>query len=121
MPKVYVVQFQMKKLETGELVPRFDLEEAERFGELAFVMMSNVSPFTPEPVIAEMYERLKNFAPEDFLLLIGNPCLIGWATAIVAHKTDGKFNMLQWSGETYRQIKVDNFFLARDEGHGNKL
>lgn len=112
MSKVYVVQAQMKMTTEG-LVPQFDFSSAEKYGELVFLLSPSASPFNPDPIIRELHEKLANYTTEDFILLTGNPCLIGWVVGILADKTDGKFKLLQWNGKEqgYIPVEVDNLFM----------
>jgi N-acetyl-beta-hexosaminidase len=51
---------------------------------------------------------LRDFSDDDYLLLIGNPVFIGWATAIAAAYNEGRVNLLMWSGKEkgYREVKA---------------
>lgn len=107
MPRVFVVQCQHKMGDAGRLVPKFDLSTAAQYGEIVFLLSPTASPFNPAPIVAELSEKLEDFGDEDSLLLIGNPCLIGWATAIAACQNDGFVRLLQWSGQTRSYIPVE--------------
>ena len=87
---------------------RFNLDPARRFGELFFVLDSKDSVFRPEDTLLKMSQRLSGFTKDDYILPLGNPCLIGMSTAIVADLTGGEFSMLQWLGreKEYIPIKV---------------
>ena len=110
---VFVVQKQMRFDEgTGELVPRFKtIDKAERFGSLEYLLSPSAHPFNPSNIIGDLHEKLKNFGDEDYLLLIGNPALIGMATAVASHYNNGKLKVLQWSGRQgdYAEISVRMF------------
>ena len=98
---VYIVQQQMKfDQERGELVPRFtSINKAERWGELVYLLSPSAHPFNSELVLGDLHEKLSGFRDGDHLLLIGNPGLIGMATAIAAHYNHGSVSLLQWSGK----------------------
>ena len=98
MSKVYVVQQALKKDERGKLVSKFDLSSAAEYGELVFLLSPNASPFNPEPIIEELHEKLEEFQQEDYLLLVGNPCLIAWAASVASQYSGGQLNLLQWHG-----------------------
>lgn len=118
MAVVYVIQKQMRYDDRRRgLVSRFDLEPAKQYGELVFLLSSTAEPFSPEPVLEALRERLAPIKPGDYLLLVGNPCLIGWATAIAADLTEGQVNLLQWHGKERRYIEVKaNIFGELDKG-----
>lgn len=107
---VFVIQQQMKfdQLEK-QLVPRFPgVNKAERWGELVFLLSPSAHPFNPEIVLGDLHEKLSGFSDEDYLLLIGNPGLIGMTTAIAAYYNEGSVKFLQWSGRhnEYTEIVV---------------
>jgi len=112
-PRVYVVQEQHKRdRKTGKLVPKFDLGSAAEFGHIHYLLSPTASPFNPAPIIEQLHYNLAKFKKKDFLLLIGNPVLIGLAVAKAADNTDGDINVLQWSGTEKRYISVslENIF-----------
>lgn len=106
-PRVFVVQRQLRWDEkTQGLVSKFDLEPAREHGELVFLLGSSAAPFSSRSIIADLHRGLEDFGDNDHLLLIGNPCFIGWATAIAADNNDGRVAMLQWSGKDRRYLSV---------------
>lgn len=107
MSRVFVIQNQHRyDRVSNKLVEKFDISPAEEFGEVVYLLGSNASPFSPAGVIEELHEGLDTFGDDDFLLLIGNPCLIGFAVAIAADVNEGRVNLLQWSGKERRYISV---------------
>lgn len=107
MSKVYVVQNQHRwDSQKQELVPKFDLKKAEQYGDIEFLLSPKAKPFQPAAVIAELREGLRYYRSEDYLLLIGNPCLIGWAVALAAERADGRVNLLQWNGSEQRYLPI---------------
>lgn len=89
-----------------ELAPAFDVSPAEEHGNVEFLLSPTAAPFQTAGIVQELHEKLNGFSDGDFLLLIGNPCLIGIATAIAAHYNNGLVPMLQWSGKDGRYIEV---------------
>lgn len=109
MSNVYVVQKQMRwDTQLQELVPKYDFRDAERFGALRYLLGPTANPFNPDPLIDDIHKHLDGYTADDYLLLVGNPCLIGWTVAIAADLADGVVQVLQWHGRdaTYRAIKV---------------
>lgn len=107
MSRVFVVQDQMvynKQLKKS--VPRFDLSPAEPFGEIIPILTYNANPFNPEVIIKEIKRKLSDFGPDDYLLLTGNPALIGFSVSIAAQANEGKVRLLQWSGDERRYITI---------------
>lgn len=108
MSKVYVVQDQLRKnKDNGRLERRFDLSPAGQFGELVYLLGSSASPFNSGHIIDQLRTGLGQYSDEDYLLLIGNPVLIGWAVAIAADVNGGFVRCLQWSGKDQKYIAVN--------------
>ncbi len=107
---VYVVQQQMKFDQTkGQLVPRFtSINKAEKWGEIVYLLSPSAHPFNPDLVLGDLHEKLSGFNDDDYLLLIGNPGLIGMSTALAAYYNEGRVKFLQWSGRhgEYTEIKA---------------
>lgn len=97
---VFAVQQQMRFDQVRrELVPRFNsVDRALRWGEIVYLLSPSAHPFNPDQVLGDMHEKLSGFSTDDHLLLIGNPGLIGMATAIAAYYNNGEVKLLQWSG-----------------------
>ena len=107
--RVYVIQRQQRiDRRDGSLVDRYDsISSASEFGELVYLLSPTASPFNPEQVITELKNKLVVFNGDtDYLLLIGNPCLIGWAVAIASQYSGGKVSLLQWSGRENKYLKI---------------
>ncbi len=110
---VYAVQQALHRdPRSGDLVPKFDYSSAEEFGELVFLLNDNARPFILKPIIDELHEKLANFGPGDYLLLTGNPTLLGLAFAIAADRNNGNIKVLQWHGKSgsYVVIEARNIF-----------
>lgn len=107
LPRVFAIQ-QPHRLsdDRSALVPKFDLKPAEEYGELHFLLSPTASPFNPAPIIQELIDKLHGFGDNDYILAIGNPCLIGWAVTIAARWNNGRVRMLQWSGRERRYIAI---------------
>lgn len=109
---VYVVQNQQRfDREKGELVPKFPSvkEKAGKFGELKYLLSPTAAPWDTVNILKEMWGQLQHYKDGDYLLLIGNPLLIGLAVALATEANNGEVTVLQWSGErrSYIPIKAD--------------
>jgi len=117
MAKVYVVQdTKTVNRHTGKLESKFDFRPAEEFGEIEYLLDSAASPFNLDSAVAQLKAKLSSFGPEDSLLLVGSPVLIGVAVAIAADINGGDVKMLQWSGtkRAYIQVSGTNVFCDCD-------
>ena len=107
MAVVYVVQkSQRLNRTTGRLEDVFDLSSAEEHGSLQELLSPTAKPFAPEPIVAELYSKLENFSDGDFILCVGNPILIGLATAVAADINEGRVCLLQWNGHKQKYVPV---------------
>ena len=102
MPRVFVIHNHVRyDSERGQLVPRFDISPAREYGELIEVLPPQTTLKDSEGDICALQKALRDFNDEDYLLLIGHPCFIGWATAIAASKNEGRVRMLAWTSNHY--------------------
>lgn len=108
MPRVFVIQNPHRASEDGgALRATYDLSDARRFGELVYLLSPTAKPFEPnESVIETLRDKLADYETEDHLLLIGNPALIGFATAIAADFNDGVVSLLQWNGTRSGYVSI---------------
>ena len=105
---VFVVQNALhRRHDTGELVPKFDYTPAEEFGEIVYLLSDQARPFVLAPIIDELHEKLSSFGPDDYLLLTGNPTLLGLAFAIAADYNNGNIKVLQWHGRSGTYVAIE--------------
>ena len=73
--------------------------------------------FSPGPLIFKLRKGLNNFNKKDYLLLTGDPAIIGVACSIVAEKTNGKFNLLKWDRQEkmYYPIEINIYEKGKIE------
>jgi len=117
-PIVYVIQ---EIPGTREGRPKINIVGASKFGELQ-VLLPELSQiiFSPGPLIFKLRKLLNNYTPEDFLLLTGDPAIIGVACSIVSDITNGRYKVLKWDKQErqYYPIVIDLFEKGKiDEEH----
>ena len=99
-PTVYVIQ-ELPGTSIGR--PKFNIMGALKYGRLKVLLKENAQiVLSPGPVIFELRRLLKNYTSKDFLLLSGDPAIIGLACTIASDINSGRFNLLKWD----RQEKV---------------
>ena len=105
--KVYVIQ---EIAGTSEGRPKINIMGAREYGSFEFLLpeLSQII-FSPGPLIFKLRKSLKNFTSEDYLLLTGDPAIIGIACSIVSEITNGKFNLLKWDRQEkmYYPLKIN--------------
>ena len=62
--------------------------------------------FSPGPLIFKLRKGLRNYTPEDYLLLTGDPAIIGVACSIVSYITNGKYNVLKWDKQERKYYPI---------------
>ena len=104
---VYVIQ-EIPGTQSGN--PKINIMGASSYGEFKFLLPEfSQMIFSPGPLIYKLRQGLKNFKVEDYLLLTGDPAIIGVACSIVSDITNGKFNVLKWDKQerTYYPIAIN--------------
>ena len=77
--------------------PKYNIIGAQKFGKLKVLLKENTQIImSPGPIIFELRRLLKNYTSKDYLLLSGDPSVIGIACSIVSDINGGKFNLLKW-------------------------
>ena len=110
-PRVFVVQDQ--RVRRGVLlVSKFDLTPASVFGDLVFVLSPDARPYHAQSVIDEIHQNIRSITTKDHVLLVGNPVLIGWVTAIAAYYLKGNVRCLQWEQLKKSYIPVSGELFA---------
>ena len=91
---VYVIQ-EIPGTKAG--TPKINIMSASRYGKFKFLLpeFSQII-FSPGPLIFNLRSLLKNYRPTDYLLLTGDPAIIGVACSIASEITNGKYNLLKW-------------------------
>ena len=105
--KVYVIQ-ELPGTRSG--TPKFNIMGASRYGDIVTLLPENSQIImSPGPLIFKLRKLLKNFTEKDYLLLTGDPAIIGVACSIVSDITNGKFSFLKWDRQEkmYYPIKVN--------------
>ena len=82
--RVFIPQEPMRRGSDGRLQRSFDLTPARIYGELVVMLPPNKLPLSAAPVIEELRRHLAHFNDDDYLMAVGAPTLIGWATALAA-------------------------------------
>ena len=75
--------------------------------------------FSPGPLIYKLRQGLKNYKPRDYLLLTGDPAIIGVACSIVSDITNGKYNLLKWDKQEKKYYPIAINLYEKGEIDGN--
>ena len=106
-PIVYVIQ-EIAGTKAGR--PKINILGAQKYGTIKVLLKEDSQMiFSPGPIIFQLTKLLKNFSTDDYLLLTGDPAIIGVACWVVSDITNGKYNLLKWDRQerTYYPIKIN--------------
>ena len=93
---------------TKQGAPKINIIGATQFGKLKVLLPENSQIIlSPTYVITTLRTLLKDYTPEDYLLLTGDPAIIGVACSIVSDITNGKYNLLKWDKQERRYYPVE--------------
>ena len=109
LPIVYVIQ---EIAGTRDGKPKINILGAGEYGTFRFLLPElSQMIFSPGPLVFKLRQGLKNYTTQDYLLLTGDPALIGVACSIVSDITNGKFNLLKWDKQErkYYPIQINLF------------
>ena len=91
---VYVIQ---EIPGTKEGRPKINIMGAQKFGKIRVLLKEDSQMiFSPGPIIFELRRLLKEYRSTDYLLLTGDPAIIGVACSVVSDITHGKYHLLKW-------------------------
>ena len=101
---VYVIQ-EIPGTQAGS--PKINIIGASEFGKMKFLLpeFSQII-FSPGPLIFKLRKNLKDFKEGDYLLLTGDPAIIGVACSIVSDITNGKYNLLKWDKQERKYYPI---------------
>ena len=107
MSKVYLIQA-IPGTSKGEA--KYNIIGAQKYGDMV-TMLPEFSQMihSPGPLVLKLRTLLKDFKEEDYLLLSGDPAIIGVACSLVSDMTNGKYKLLKWDRQekTYYSIEIN--------------
>ena len=104
-PIVYVIQ---EIPGTKEGRPKINIMGAAEYGKFKFLLpeLSQII-FSPGPLVFKLRQGLKKFSKRDYLLLTGDPAIIGVACSLVSDMTNGKYNLLKWDKQERKYYSIE--------------
>ena len=114
---VYVVQH-IPGTQAGN--PKINIIGASQYGQFKFLLPEfSQMIFSPGSLIYKLREGLKNYKPRDYLLLTGDPAIIGVACSIVSDITNGKYKVLKWDKQERKYYPIAINLYEKGEIDGN--
>ncbi len=88
--------------------PKINIVGATQYGQLKVLLPENSQIIlSPAYVISTLKQKLKDYKSNDYLLLTGDPAIIGVACSIVSDITNGKYKLLKWDKQERRYYPVE--------------
>ena len=102
---VYVIQ-EVAGTKSGN--PKINIIGASKYGKFKFLLPEfSQMIFSPGPLIFKLRQGLKNYSSEDYLLLTGDPAIIGVACSIVSDISNGKYKLLKWDKQERKYYPIE--------------
>ena len=114
---VYVIQ---EVAGTQEGNPKINIMGASKYGKFKFLLpeFSQII-FSPGPLIYKLRQGLKDYTSSDYLLLTGDPAIIGVACSLVSDITNGKYKLLKWDKQERKYYPIEINLYEKGEIDGN--
>ena len=114
---VYVIQ-EIAGTKAGN--PKINIMGASHYGKFKFLLpeFSQII-FSPGPLVYKLRQGLREYKPDDYLLLTGDPAIIGVACSIVSDITNGKFNLLKWDKQERKYYSISINLYEKGEIDGD--
>ena len=114
---VYVIQH-IPGTQAGN--PKINIMGASQYGQFKFLLPEfSQMIFSPGPLIYKLRQGLKDYHVKDYLLLTGDPAIIGVACSIVSDITHGKYNVLKWDKQERKYYPIEINLYERGEINDN--
>ena len=112
LPTVYVIQ-EIPGTKDGR--PKINILGAAEYGTFKFLLpeLSQII-LSPGPLIFKLRKELAKYRTTDYLLLTGDPAIIGVACSIVSDITNGKFNLLKWDKQERKYYPIEINLYQKD-------
>ena len=102
---VYVIQ---EVPGTKEGRPKINILGAKQYGEIKMLLKEDSQIiFSPGPIVFKLKKLLKDFNQDDYLLLTGDPAIIGVACSVVSDLTGGQYKLLKWDKQERQYYPIE--------------
>ena len=103
-------------------VPGRNILGARSYGDLKVLLPPNTNiVLSPAPTVRRIRQALSEFSSSDYLLLMGDPAVIGLACAIAAQIKVGRYSILKWDRieKDYYPVEINlNSAHSKEDSHG---
>ena len=113
---VYVIQ---EVPGTKEGRPKINILGAQKYGEIKMLLKEDSQIiFSPGPIVFKLKKLLKDFSKDDYLLLTGDPAIIGVACSVVSDLTGGQYKLLKWDKQERQYYPIELNIYNKGDNYG---
>ena len=112
-PIVYLLQ-EVPGTKIGR--PKFNIIGAQKFGRIEVLLKEDTQIIrSPGPITYQLRRLLKDFTDKDYLLLSGDPKVIGLSIAVACDINNGKYKTLTWDKQEKMYYSTEFNIYERGE------
>ena len=112
-PIVYLLQ-EVPGTKIGR--PKYNIIGAQKFGKIEVLLKEDTQIVrSPGPITYQLRRLLKDFKDEDYLLLSGDPKVIGLSIAVACDINNGKYKTLTWDKQEKMYYSTEFNIYERGE------
>ena len=112
-PIVYLLQ-EVPGTKIGR--PKYNIIGAQKFGKIEVLLKEDTQIVrSPGPITYQLRRLLKNFTDKDYLLLSGDPKVIGLSIAVACDINNGKYKTLTWDKQEKMYYSTEFNIYERGE------
>ena len=112
-PIVYLLQ-EVPGTKIGR--PKYNIIGAQKFGKIEVLLREDTQIVrSPGPITYQLRRLLKDFKDRDYLLLSGDPKVIGLAIAVACDINNGKYKTLTWDKQEKMYYSTEFNIYERGE------
>tara|TARA_Y100000780_G_scaffold199853_1_gene191535 strand:+ start:108 stop:524 length:417 start_codon:yes stop_codon:yes gene_type:complete len=112
-PIVYLLQ-EVPGTKIG--VPKYNIIGAQKFGKIKVLLREETQIVrSPGPITYQLRRLLKDFTDKDYLLLSGDPKVIGLSCSIACDINNGKYKTLTWDKQEKMYYSTEFNIYERGE------
>ena len=112
-PIVYLLQ-EVPGTKLGR--PKFNIIGAQKFGKIEVLLREDTQIVrSPGPITYQLRRLLKDFKDKDYLLLSGDPKVIGLSIAVACDINNGKYKTLTWDKQEKMYYSTEFNIYERGE------
>tara|TARA_B100002019_G_C21273495_1_gene603804 strand:- start:4386 stop:4697 length:312 start_codon:yes stop_codon:yes gene_type:complete len=87
-------------------VKNINLLPATEYGDIEILLPPGQVAFSTAPTVKRLFNNLRKFTSDDYLLMVGDPAAIAIASAVASHISCGNMRLLKWDKQERKYFVV---------------